>query len=347
MPVLDIQRRSQQIGRIRIGQQVPTGKRDADGKEKMRPARLDTFRFTSPSERAAHDVAGMFGGAVRPWAGQSEVITKRSSVNVVIPPRDGMISQWYEMWTAGGCQRRCDSQREQISNGPCLCPHASDAGDEDEVARRAQERSGLAAENPPGACKVVTRSNVMIPDLPGLGVWRIDTHSFYAAAEIGDAAALMQMARDHGVFLPAIVRIEQRQRVAGGQTKKFPVLVVEVLATFRQIATGALEAGGITAQLPPPPGEQPKAITAGPAAEPAPPAPAGPEIEPMDWQRAQVIYERALAAATRSEVESCAKDPEAQRLADEHVCTDSQSDVWEPLHDALQAIWREKAKEAS
>ena len=56
MPVLDIQRRSQQIGRIRIGQQVPTGKRDADGKEKMRPARLDTFRFTSPSERAAHDV---------------------------------------------------------------------------------------------------------------------------------------------------------------------------------------------------------------------------------------------------------------------------------------------------
>ena len=108
----------------------------------------------------------------------------------------------------------------------------------------------------------------MIPDLPGLGVFRLDTGSYYAAVEIGDAAALMQVARDRGVFLPAILRIEQRQRVAGGQTKKFPVPVLEVLVTFRDLATGAIEAGGIAAQLPPAPGEQPRAITAGPAVPP-------------------------------------------------------------------------------
>jgi hypothetical protein len=315
----------------------------------MRPDKLSTFRFTTASRISADAIAELYGGEVRDWVrGQFEVITAKSEIGVTVPPRDQVISQWYEMWSKGGAQRRCDSQHEQISDGPCLCPHAEDPDDEEEVARCALERAGLAKANPPKACKLVTRISVMIPDLPGLGVFRLDSGSYYAASEIGDAALLMQAARDKGVLLPAVLRIEQRQRIAGGKTTNYPVPVLEVLATFRQIATGALEAGGIMAQLPPAPGEQPKAITAGPAAAvPAPPADAGPEIEPMDWQRAQVIYERALAAATRSDVESCAKDPEAQRLADEHVCTDSQADVWEPLHDALQAIWREKAAEAS
>jgi Recombination directionality factor-like len=342
MPVLDVQRRGQQIGRIRLGVQVQT----ASGK--MRPDKLSTFRFTTASRISADAIAELYGGEVRDWVrGQFEVITSKSEIGVTVPPRDQVVSQWYEMWNKGGCIRRCDSQHEQISDGPCLCPHAEDPDDEEEVARCALERANLAKANPPKACKLVTRISVMIPDLPGLGVFRLDSGSYYAASEIGDAALLMQAARDKGVLLPAVLRIEQRQRVAGGKTTNYPVPVLEVLATFRQIATGALEAGGIAAQLPPPPGEQPKAITAGPAAAPAPAADAGPEIEPMDWQVAQRIYERSLAASTRAAIEAIATEPEAQRLADEHVCTDSQADVWEPLHDALQAIWREKAREAS
>ena len=110
---------------------------------------------------------------------------------------------------------------------------------------RRLERADLAKANPPQACKLVTRISVMIPDLPGLGVFRLDTGSYYAATEIGDSAALMQVARDKGVFLPAILRIEHRQRVAGGQTKKFPVPVLEVLTTFRDLATGAIERAGV------------------------------------------------------------------------------------------------------
>jgi Recombination directionality factor-like len=342
MPILDIQRRGQQIGRIRIGHLISTDS------GKTRPAKLAEFRFTTASRVSADAIAQLYGGEVRDWQrGQFEVYTRQSAIGVTVPPRDQVISQWYEMWSKGGAQRRCDSQHEQIGDGPCLCPHAEDPDDEEEVARCALERAGLAKANPPRACKLVTRISVMIPDLPGLGVFRLDSGSYYAASEIGDAALLMQAARDKGVLLPAVLRIEQRQRIAGGKTTNYPVPVLEVLATFRQIATGALEAGGIMAQLPPAPGEQPKAITAGPAAVPAPPADAGPEIEPMDWQRAQVIYERALAAASGSALTACANEAKAAGLLDEHVCTDSQADVWEPLHDALQAIWREKAKEAS
>ena len=348
MAVLDVQRRGQQIGRIRLGQMV------AASNGKMRPAKLDHFRFTTASRVAADAIAELYGGEVRDWQrGQFEVITKKSEIGVTVPPRDQVISQWYEMWNKGGAVRRCDSQHEQISNGPCLCPHAQNPDDEDEVARCALERSALASQKTPAACKIVTRISVMIPDLPGLGVFRLDTGSYYAAVEIGDAAAIMQLARDQGTFLPAMLRIEHRSRVANGQTKKYPVPVLELLSTLRQITSGALEAGGITAQLPPAPGEQPKAIAAAPppvpaaesVAQPAPPLPDVPADEPglEDWERAEQIAAKARSATSRRGIEACAAEAEDKGLADEHVCSDRQNDTWEPLKPYLQDLWRKQA----
>lgn len=351
MPLLDIQRRGQQIGRLRIGQQVSTGKQDAEGRDKMRPSRLDTFRFTTQSRPTAEAIAALYGGTIRDWEGQFEIVTKESAIGVTVPPRDAVVSQFYELWTKGGCVRRCDSQREQISGGPCLCPHAGNPDDEADVAAKALERSRLASLNPPQACKIVTRISVMIPDLPGLGVFRLDTGSYYAAVEIGDSAALMQMARDRGVFLPAMLRIEHRSRVAGGTTKKFPVPVLEVLATFRDLATGAIEAGGMAAQLPPAPGAAPRAITTGPAAVPpvAPersaaqvpaPPPAAVPAAPAGSLTAQQIYDASLNATTREDVEDLARKARDARCGDEHVCVDRDGDVWEELRSALQDRWR-------
>jgi len=330
MPILDVQRRGQQIGRLRIGQQVRTDS------GKMRPARLDTFRFTTASKTTADAIAALFGGTVRDWEGQYEVITGKSEIGVTVPPRDQVVSQWYEMWTKGGCQRRCDSQTEKLSGKPCLCPHAEDPGDDDEVARAAHERAMLAAKNPPQACKLVTRISVMIPDLPGLGVFRLDSGSYYAATEIGDSAELMQMARDKGVFLPAILRIEQRSRVAGGTTKKFPVPVLEVLATFRDIATGAIEANGMAAQLPPPPEGQRRAITAAPG----PPAQDAPEPAPVDEVTAQQIADLIPLTTTREDVEKLADRAETAGVIDEYVCTDPGTDLHEELRSALKDRWR-------
>lgn len=341
MAVLDIQRRGQQIGRLRIGQQVAVIK---DGRDtgKTRPARLDTFRFTTSSRITAEAIAELYGGEVREWNGELEVITGKTEIGVTVPPRDQVVSQWYEMWTAGGCQRRCDSQHDQISNGPCQCPHAADPSDAEETATAALERARLAKMNPPRACGLVTRINVMIPDLPGLGVFRLDTGSYYAATEIGDSAALMQMARDRGVFLPAILRIEHRQRVSGGQTKKFPVPVLEVLTTFRALATGAIENAGMAAQLPPAPGEPFRAITAGVPVQREAAEPEGLIWECMTGQqKAHQIAARAAKAQTAADVEALGKLAEAEGLADDHVCTDEAEDIWEELRLHLQDRWRE------
>ena len=352
MPILDIQRSGQQIGRIRIGQMVKASS------GKMRPAKLSTFRFTTGSRVTADAIAGLYGGTVADWQrGQFEVITAKSEIGVMVPPRDAVISQWYEMWNKGGCVRRCTSQHEQISNGPCLCPHAEDPANADEVADAALKRADMAKLNPPQACKIVTRISLMIPDLPGLGVFRLDSGSYYAASEIGDAAILMQAARDKGVLLPAILRIDQRQRIAGGKTTDYPVPVLEVLTTFRQIVSGELKAGGVTAQLPPAPGEPLKAIAAPDVPRPAvtldpgngegirPTAGPGHPAEASDAAARQAAAERLAAmarvAVTAKEFEVLARRAEDNGLADELICHD---DAWEPLVDYIRDLYRDRAK---
>jgi hypothetical protein len=338
MAVLDLQRRSQQIGRIRLGQQVKT---DKGG---MRPDRLTTFRFTTASKMTATAIAELYGGEVRPWEGQYEVITGKSEIGVTVPPRDAVISQWYEMWNKGGCIRRCDSQHERISNGPCQCPQPGDPDDPESVAANARERARLSKLNPPRACGLITRINVMIPDLPGLGVFRLDTGSFYAAGESGDKADIMELARAHNVFLPAMLRIEWRKRIAGGKTTPYPVPVLEILDTFRDIASGALEARGILGQLPPAPGEQRRAITTGvqvsaPTPDPAPDKPDFDRMSPQ--QQAQSIANAAAEATARTQIEQLDEMSEAHNVGDHQVCTDVKEDVWEELRSHLRDRWRE------
>jgi hypothetical protein len=153
------------------------------------------------------------------------------------------MTQWYEMWSKGGCQRRCDSVTEQLTGKPCLCPRAADPENADLVRAASIERDRLAHLNPPQGCHRVTRLNVLVPELPDIGVWRADTSSFWAAGEMADKADALLLAREADVYLPAALRIEPRSRVARGQTTKFNVLVLELLNTPQQIAGGQLPTG--------------------------------------------------------------------------------------------------------
>lgn len=212
--IIDLQRRIAEAGRIRIGQQVPTGK------GKSRPAKLETFRLTSPDRRRIEQAAGLYGGRPREWqapAGkQWEVVTESDSLDVIVPPTDMAFSQHYELWAAGGCQRRCDGQREQIGDGDCLCDP--------------EQRE----------CSIHTRLSVMLRDLTGLGVWRIDTQGYYAAVELQAAVGVIQMAAGRGQMLPARLRLEQRvvKRPDVG-TRRFAVPVLDI-----EISPGQLLGGG-------------------------------------------------------------------------------------------------------
>jgi len=231
MPILDIQQRLREIGRLRIGAKTTS----SNGKE--RPTKLDTFRVTSPSADLVQAVAEIYGGEPRPWDGgegaQHEVYTTAAELEIMLPPFE-VLDQYYELWAGGGCQRRCDGRTELIGMKPCACPS-------DPV-----ERAVLAQRG--NACKPATRLRVILPQVAGIGVWRLETHSYYAATELAGVAQLLAASTAHGCALPAKLRLEQRQRKVPNQpTKRFAVPVIDVIAPLGLV----LESVGAVAEIGP------------------------------------------------------------------------------------------------
>jgi len=212
MAILDIQRRQRELGRIRMG--------DKGGKGQ--PQKLSEFRLTSPARHLLEHAAALWGGEVREWPGspsegQYELYTKTDTLPIVIPPSAEPVSQWYEQWSAGGCTHRCDGARNHITETPCSCD----------------------ADN--RACKATTRINVMLPDLPDVGVWRLETHGINAAYELPGTIDVIQMSSATGRFLTGRLRIEHRTSKKAGQTRKFIVPVIDLDVTMGALMSGEVQ----------------------------------------------------------------------------------------------------------
>ena len=221
--LLNIQRRAAEHGRLRTGYT-----------QGNRPMRSATWVVTSHSEEHVRTAATLWGGDVEQWSPlnstitQWRVITKAASIEALITPGDPL-SQYNEMWSAGGCQRRCDGQTEQLTRQPCLC--ARQFGEDWHTQPKGR------------VCSATSRFNVMLPDISGMGMWRAETHSFYAASEWGGMVDIILAGTDGKGFVPVNLRIEPRQVVREGKTKKFPVVVVELRGvTPRQALAGPMNA---------------------------------------------------------------------------------------------------------
>ncbi len=201
-PIIELQRRMVEVGRIRAGEKG----------EKGEPRKLDRWRLTSKDKVRLDDAAGRWGGGVRAWAerkGEFELYTETAALPIMLLPGQ-LPTTWYELWSKGGCQRRCDGQHELISDSACLC------GDERE-------------------CKPHTRLSVLLPDLPGIGSWMLSSTGWNAAAELGGAADLLQRASAQGVLIPARLRLEARTQVQTGKTRHFAVPVIDIDVSFRDL----------------------------------------------------------------------------------------------------------------
>lgn len=220
MPIIGLQQQQTEVGRIRLGVFVKPEK------GKARPVKLDRFRFTSARKELITKIGELYGGTVEQWQPprgnmQWQVITNATQVPVMVPPQDPSDSQWFELWSAGGCQRRCDGQTEKLSQGACLC-------DPDPQKRD---------------CSMHTRLRVMLEDVPGLGVWRVDTGSYYAAVELPGVATILSQAQG---IIPGRLILDQRSvlRQVDGAPKTFnfvvPVLDISEF-TPGQLASGKVQ----------------------------------------------------------------------------------------------------------
>lgn len=224
MPLIDLQRRLVEVGRIRLG---TTEERERRGRTVRLPKRLETWRLTSRDRARLDAAAAEYGGTVQPWGEEWELVTAADTLAIMLIPGQAL-SQWWELWgqrRAGSspveCLRRCDGRTEVLGDQPCLCPPDYD------------ERRELAAEGK--ACKPTSRLSVLLPAVPGIGHWRLDTRGYYAAVELGGSAELLERATASGVVLPAKLRLEYRKVARGGETRKFPVPVIDVEASVGEV----------------------------------------------------------------------------------------------------------------
>lgn len=202
--VLTLQRRFRELGRVRMGDQVASGK----GK---RPRALRTWRFTSYGDvgrRLLEQAADLYGSerGVIPWetapddnqAGW-EVTTTTDSLDFLVPPTEQPFSVDLELWTAAGCARRCNGETALVYEGrgrgwrerSCLCQDPTDPNARD--------------------CSIVMRFGIILPRIEGLGVWGVQTHSFHGAEELQGALAILAVRASRGIATPATLRIEPRK----------------------------------------------------------------------------------------------------------------------------------------
>jgi hypothetical protein len=199
-----------EIGRIRLGDKGPRGE----------PRKLTTFRLTSFDQNAIKHAAKLFGGKCLPCtskdlADQFEVITNMCELPIMAPNLP--ISQYMELWSGGGCQRRCDSETELISGKPCMCTAGAEK------------------------CKPTTRVPIVLPDLPGLGVWRLETKGWNAAAELQQSFEFLRALSGQG-YTEAVLAIEERTSKEDGKTRKFMVPVIRIPQTIRALMIGERQA---------------------------------------------------------------------------------------------------------
>lgn len=196
MAILNLQRKLVEVGRIRLGEKGDRGQ----------PKKLSTFRFTSASESLLGHLAELYGGKVEPWndapdAGYFQLHSEASEIDVVIPAIPSAVSQYYELWAAGGCKRRCDGETELISGNECMCEQGPDARE----------------------CSIVTRINVLLPQF-GIGVWRLETSGYNAATTLPET---IELVRQTGKMTLAKLRLEQRSAMVDQKKKRFVVPVLE------------------------------------------------------------------------------------------------------------------------
>lgn len=224
MPIKDLQQRLRQIGEIRIGHTVATGKLDKNGKPVKRPAKLSKFRFTSPSKVILDKVAELYGGTVQPWTPANggtpewEVYSTVDRLPILVPPRDA-VSQWYELYAGSRCLRRCDTEIEQKTDKPCMCNPAN------------------------RQCSITTRVNVMLRDVPALGQWLLVSKGYNSAVTLPGAAEILALV---GGYVSGWLGMEEKVVLKeDGPPNRFMVPTIDV-----DVTPGELMAGQVTGAAP-------------------------------------------------------------------------------------------------
>ena len=213
-PIAEMGRAPEQ-GRIRYG--IKTTSQSG----KTIPRSIRKFRFTSSDTVALDQIAGLYGGTVKPWEnGQSEVVSNSEEIPIVLPPDPLGTGPQYEMWKGSSCVRRCDGV-------VCYTPANTQDGAE------LLEVPCVCGANETLECKPTTRLSVILPDVRFGGVWRLDCKGWHGTNELPAMVSTVQQLQGQGLSR-AYLALEPRKK----GSKQWVVPVIRLGATPNQLISG-------------------------------------------------------------------------------------------------------------
>lgn len=281
VPIAEMNRRLPELGRIRTG-----------AKTERAMKALSTFRFTSSDQTALGEIAALYGGTVRPWSdpkaseGQYEVITEAAEITVALPPDPLGGTPVYELWGGGGCERRCDGVTcETWVKGP-------DGPEPSEMACVCDAKGELA-------CDPKTRLNVILPNVRGIGTWRLETKSWNAAQELPGMVDLIQSLQAKGITR-ATLRLEHKRSTQAGVTRKYIVPVLGLDSSVEALMAGEATVGALGTGTDPTGTGTAPALPAGGSPAPDDPPVGSPESEEPEGVNGLRIPEGDQAALSLS-----------------------------------------------
>lgn len=229
VPISQLTQRPPELGRIRIGAKTAKAMKA-----------LDTFRFTSSDRTALDQIAAHYGGTVKPWSdpkaaeGQYEVVTDASEIRVALPADPLGGTPRYELYGGGGRERWCDGETCEtwVDGGP-------DGPEPRDVPCVCVAKGELA-------CKPTVHLSVILPDVRGIGTWRLTTHSWNAAQEMPGVVSLIVAAQARGIQRGTL-SIKRRPPLArAGRTRKFPVPTLGLDASYEELVAGKATVGRLS-----------------------------------------------------------------------------------------------------
>ena len=199
MPIKGISeiRRLPRLGKIHLGVKATSAK----GTEY--PRAVDYFvvkEDDSTPAAAAEAFRSVYGDKPR----QLRIMFPAEDTEIIAP-------QWYKLYGSGtGLIRMCDGER-------CLC--RNDAGDMEETECLCEPPGGE-----PNGCRHMMHLQFLLPDVPGLGVWQLDTSSFHSIVNINSGLEMIRALAGRVSMIPLTLRLRPKEVSPGGKKKVVYVL---------------------------------------------------------------------------------------------------------------------------
>lgn len=225
---VDLPSRYPELGRLRLGEKGPKGE----------PKRLTHWRATSRDEYTIKAFASKYGGDCRAWQGHQgewEVLSETSVLEVQLPLDALDLS--YEMWGSGGLKRRCDGARVTV-------PVQDPEGGHYDTIECECKAMGLDPLRDRDACNLTLRLRVVLPELPGVGVWMLTSGSKFAAQELPGQVDLIDAIRTRTqILIPCTLSLEQRTMKVPFEKfeRRFAVPTLRVSSSMAALQAGAGE----------------------------------------------------------------------------------------------------------